>query len=323
MRYGVCWWKRGMPTLGRLLDAEIVYPPLLGRDIDALLAWGRKRGTARALRWPWAPPRPVVYAEDGFLRSLDLGFRSPPLSVVLDTVGIYYDATQPSGFEALMRAGRGAAERTRAQALAAAWRNERVSKYNHARETPVPVDGPYVLVVDQTFGDASISCGLADAKSFPRMLDAALAEHPGLPVVLKVHPDVVAGHKRGHFDIAALRRAAPRVTVVASDVHPPALLAPAQAVYTVTSQMGFEALLWGKPVRTFGMPFYAGWGLTADDLAAPQRRRDCTGAVLDDLVHAALVQYPRYLDPATGRRGEPEQLVAWIGAQRRARGLAC
>ena len=30
-------------------------------------------------------------------------------------------------------------------------------------------------------------------------------------------------------------------------------------VYVATSQMGFEALLMGKVVHTFGAPFYAGW----------------------------------------------------------------
>ena len=52
----------------------------------------------------------------------------------------------------------------------------------------------------------------------------------------------------------------------------PALIEAAAALYTVTSQMGFEALLWGRPVRVFGLPFYAGWGLTRDALAAPSRR---------------------------------------------------
>ena len=55
-------------------------------------------------------------------------------------------------------------------------------------------------------------------------------------------------------------------------MHPVRLLEKAEAVYCVTSQMGFEALLWGKPVRTFGMPFYAGWGLTQDELPSPARR---------------------------------------------------
>lgn len=310
-----------MHTLEALLDAQVTYPPLLGSDIEVLLAWGRKRGTARALRWPWAADVPVWYAEDGFLRSVSLGDRDAPLSIVLDPLGIYYDATQPSGFESLLMAGHSAAQRARGDAVAERWRVARVSKYNHAPEVPPPVAGPYVLAVDQTQGDASIRCGLADATSFRRMLEAALDEHPGLPVLLKVHPDVVAGRKRGHFD--ALRgEVAARVTVVATDAHPPALLAPAVAVYTVSSQMGFEALLWGKPVRCFGMPFYAGWGLTHDDLPRPARRAPITKVSLGALTHAALVQYPRYLDPATGRRCEVEALIEWMAGERLRRGLS-
>jgi hypothetical protein len=36
------------------------------------------------------------------------------------------------------------------------------------------------------------------------------------------------------------------------------------AVWTMTSTLGFEALLRGKPVVCLGTPFYAGWGLTKD-----------------------------------------------------------
>ena len=37
----------------------------------------------------------------------------------------------------------------------------------------------------------------------------------------------------------------------------------------MTSLAGFEALLRGRPVTTYGMPFYAGWGLTRDLGMAP------------------------------------------------------
>lgn len=50
------------------------------------------------------------------------------------------------------------------------------------------------------------------------------------------------------------------VRVIAADCAPLSLLAGADVVYTVTSQMGFEALMLGKEVHCFGMPFYAGWG---------------------------------------------------------------
>ena len=65
----------------------------------------------------------------------------------------------------------------------------------------------------------------------------------------------------------------------------------------MTSTVGFEALIREKPVVTYGMPFYAAWGLTTDRLKCPRRLRKLT---LEELVCGALMKYPRYLNPATG-----------------------
>ena len=64
-------------------------------------------------------------------------------------------------------------------------------------------------------------------------------------------------------------------------------------VHTLTSQSGFEALLRGLPVFTYGGPFYAGWGLTTDRLQFPRRR---TLGSVDTLVAAVLLRYPVYYD---------------------------
>ncbi|WP_298236460.1 capsular polysaccharide biosynthesis protein [uncultured Azohydromonas sp.] len=309
---------RRLRTLALLLDDAEVVPLWRSHDVDAVLAWGHKRAAARAEAWAAWHKRPLLRVEDGFLRSLGLGADEPPLSVVVDDLGIYYDAARPSRLEQLAQRVHSAAELERAAALARQWRQARVSKYNHARESAPPVDGPFVLVVDQTAGDASIRHGQADAGSFARMLEAALREHPQRPVLLKVHPDVAAGRKQGHFPSLTPAQAA-RVTVLADAAHPCALLEACAAVYTVTSQLGFEALLWGKPVRCFGMPFYAGWGLTRDELPAPARRAAAPPRTLEDLVHAALIEYPRYIDPDTGRRCEVERLLEWMALQRRMR----
>ena len=247
---------------------------------------------------------------------------------MVDDLGIYYDATCPSRIESLIGSPHSESERARARQLIQLWQAAGVSKYNHLRDLDsMPTEprwkalqdaissGPYVLVADQTFGDVSINYGLAEASSFHRMLDAALAENPGFKVVLKVHPAVVAGHKQGHFDLQKLA-CDPRVIILGEDVHPVSLIRRAEAVYVVTSQMGFEGLLWGKRVRVFGMPFYAGWGLTVDELKAPGRRHAVT---LEDLVHAALIEYPRYIDPETKCRCEAERLIEWMGHQRRMR----
>ncbi len=308
---------RRLPALGAMLDGEMVAGGWrTPAGLDATVGWGRRRYARRARAVAQAQAIPFLCIEDGFLRSVGLGRDEPPLSVVVDDVGIYYDATAGSRLEQLVAAGHSEAQRGRARQLAQLWRGARVSKYNHAREAGAgALPASYVLVVDQTLGDASIRYGLATAASFERMLAAALADYPACTVVLKVHPEVMSGRKRGHFDLAALARN-PRVLVLGLDLHPAALLERAEAVYVVTSQMGFEGLLWGRPVHTFGMPFYAGWGLTTDALEAPPRR---SPAALESLVHAALVDYPRYLDPETGARCEVERLLEWMALQRRMR----
>jgi capsular polysaccharide export protein len=303
-------------TLGPLLaPATLVKGAAACRraPLTALLAWGRKPSSRTAQRLSLERGLPLWRCEDGFLRSLALGPDGPPWSVVVDDLGIYYDATAPSRLEALIPRPLSPLEQERAQTLRRLWTGERVSKYNSAREASPPAQ-PYVLVVDQTSGDLSIRWGLADEESFRRMLAAALDNHPHCRVLLKIHPDVAAGRKRGHLESVASRTE--RLEIQADGGHPAALLEGAEAVYVVTSQLGFEALLWGRPVFCFGMPFYAGWGLTNDLLPAGPRRRDHQPS-LEQLIHAALIDYPRYIDPHRRQACAPETLIRVIGLQRR------
>ena len=76
----------------------------------------------------------------------------------------------------------------------------------------------------------------------------------------------------------------------------------------MSSLAGFEALLRGKAVTTYGAPFYAGWGLTRDLGPVPDRRT--ATRTLDELVAAVLLLYPRYLDPKTGLPCPPEVLIS-------------
>lgn len=304
------------PHLSTLLGAPLHFRPLMWprNDVRAIVGWGLKGVFARDAAWAQRAGLPYLALEDGFLRSVRPANGDAALSVIVDPVGVYYDAHRPSKLEQDIALTRTTDQHVRAERLITEWRDGRLSKYNHARELPPPVAGTFVLVVDQTAGDASITYGMASERSFTRMLEAALDEHPGVPVVVKVHPDVVEGRKRAHFGALTPGQAS-RVTLLASNAHPPALLEAAAAVYVVTSQMGFEALMWSKPVRCFGMPFYAGWGLTGDELPAPSRRHGHAVA-LTDLVHAALVDYPRYVDPETFARCEAERVLDWMTQQR-------
>ena len=277
------------------------------------MGWGRKWSGRRALALATRHKRAFCLVEDGFLRSIERD--DSAMSLVLDGKGIYYDCSEPSELENLAQNTPSQFEIERARSLIEMWRSERLSKYNAERDVSGPLPSPYILVCDQTFGDASISHGGANAQSFDAMLQAALAEYPEHRIVLKIHPDVVTNGKKGHFDLVALAKNN-RIRIISDPVHPSKLIKHADAVYTVTSQMGFEALLWGKRVRCFGMPFYAGWGLTEDELPPPDRRKPVS---LEQLVHAALVKYPRYIDPVTMQRCEPEVTFKHVGLQRRKR----
>lgn len=279
---------------------------------DIVVGWGMKPSGAKAIAIAEKRGLPWRLLEDGFLRSLERD--GPPLSLIVDDLGVYYDVSRPSRIEQAIVRPLSSDEKRRARALISQWREACASKYNHAPEYVGALPARYVLVVDQTWGDIAISAGLAEPESFDRMLDAALNENPAADIVLKVHPDIFTHGKKGYFDVARLRDN-PRVHIIAQSCHAVRLIAEAQAVYTVTSQMGFDALMWGKPVRCFGMPFYGGWGLTNDELPPPERRQPVT---LEQLVHGALVEGPHYVDPASGRRCEAEDALAHVARGRRA-----
>lgn len=311
--YGL-WLNKSLPRFlgGRLAVDAGIFP---AKD-SVRLGWGLKPSGQRARRLAKRSGAGFCLLEDGFLRSVGLGSDEASLAVVVDDLGIYYDASNPSRLEALIGGELGERELSRGARLLKRWRDGRVSKYNHLPEFSGRLPERYVLVVDQTYGDASIRHGLADEASFTCMMDSALAENPDCTVLVKIHPDVFAGKKRGHFDPDSLSSRS-RVVVLAEDVHPVRLLEHAEAIYAVTSQMGFEGLLWGKRVRTFGMPFYAGWGLTEDALPRPERRQ--SDVCLEQLAHAALVAYPRYLHPESGEACEVEDVLDFLAMQRRMR----
>jgi len=279
-----------------------------------VVGWGDKASARLPRAFAAATGVPFVAAEDGFLRSVGSHrVKPPPLSLVLDDEGIYYRAATPSRLERLIRAAPGfpAARRAEAAAALARVRGEKLTKYNTLGPAAGGHDEPIrLLLVDQVFGDQSIGGGLASAATFEAMAAAALAAVPAADIAVKVHPDVLAGRARGYLLDIARRHG---LALIADQGNPFDLLARVGAVYTVSSQLGFEALLAGRPVTCFGVPFYAGWGATTDVPAGPEAAaalaRRGEPRDLQDLFAAAYVAYPRYADPI---RNEPISIGAAI-----------
>lgn len=202
----------------------------------------------------------------------------------------------------------------RAASLSFLVRKHRVSKYNdgRARGSLGKTTKERILVVDQTFGDASIEGGLANQNTFREMLESTRQKYPMAEIVVKRHPEVVRGTKRGCIDENHLKDG--RFKILAENIGPYELLENVDHVVTVTSQLGFDALCAGKTVTCFGMPFYAGFGLTEDRVAVDRRTQRRS---LSELCAAAWLLYPSYVHPLSGERCDAEEVVEHLGLQRR------
>lgn len=259
--------------------------------------------------------------EDGFLRSVGLGADLVrPLSWVIDRRGIYFDAGAPSDLEQMLEhAEFDAPTLARAASLRAAVVAAGLTKYNVGQAAPwrrpesLTAGRRVVLVPGQVESDASIARGASTVRTNLALLQAARADRPDAHLVYKPHPDVLAGLRSGQaMDRATLASCDEVVTDVA--MHH--LLDAVDEVQVMTSLAGFEALLRGKPVTTHGMPFYAGWGLTRDlGLTTAVSLRRTRRRSLDELVAAALLLYPVYLD-AVGRPSTAEAALAELQRQR-------
>jgi len=113
-------------------------------------------------------------------------------------------------------------------------------------------------------------------------------------LIYKPHPDVESGLRPGKVSSTEALQLA---DAIADHADPIKLIEAVDEVWTMTSILGFEALLRDTPVTTLGVPFYAGWGLTRDLGKIPARRQ--ARPTLPGLVHATLIAYPRYLDPVS------------------------
>ncbi len=257
----------------------------------------------------------LIRVEDSFLRSVRPGRSGDlPIGLNIDRRGVHFDPTIPSDLEMILAHDPldDTALLTRAKAGISALQADHLSKYScFDPKTPTPEPG-YVLVIDQTRKDASITASGADSNTFREMLFYAQTDHPGQRIVIKTHPETITGDKAGYFTAADTSN---RISLCTAPVSPWALLAGATAVYTVTSQLGFEAILAGHKPVVFGQPFYAGWGLSCDRKPLPRRQRRLTRA---QLFAGAMILYPTWYDPYHDRLCSVEEATATLSALTRA-----
>ncbi len=267
--------------------------------------WGRKKSGLKAVSLAKKLDTSFVLLEDGFIRSLALGVDGSPLfSLVKDPIGIYYDATTPSKLENILNTYNFKLDKKLMQDAKKAINlivKNNISKYNNAKDLKdnyFPNREERVLVIAQTAGDASLKYGMLDNFTTDDMIESAITENPNAKVYLKVHPDVLSGKKKSDIDINLAKQ---KCIIIEEDVNPLSLLRHFTKVYTKTSQMGFEALLVGCECICFGMPFYAGWGITTDKSICKRRERTLK---LEEVFAGAYILYTTYYNPYTDKTSD-------------------
>lgn len=293
------------------------YQIKLGRPSakDNVAVWGHSptahRGEAAAAKTKAG----IIRIEDAFLRSLFPGRSGEPaLGIVIDKTGIYFDATSPSDLEDLLKNHPfdDAVLLKRAREGMYRMQAAHLSKYCATSLTAPLPDAGYVLVVDQTKGDASIRLGGANSNHFKEMLFTAREENPYARIVIKSHPETNAGHRTGHFSEDDLDE---NMEIYDGNASPWSLMSGALSIYCVTSGMGFEAIMAGHRPHLFGQPFYAGWGLSEDRFPVQRRNRNLTKV---QLFAGAMLLYPTWWNPFENQLGQFEDALAWAEANARA-----
>ena len=312
---GFAFWKQ--PTVEPLLWSGAGRFPFLraapNDGLDGVVAVWRAKTPADILDRLDRLGVPPVEVEDGFLRSQGLGADCvPPLSITADRLGAYFDPAQPSELELILeQAEMDEATLARARRLRETIVAAGLGKYERGHVSLARPGGArrHILVTGQVEDDRAVLTGGAGLVSNLELLKLVWSKEPDAFILYKPHPDVLAGHRKGDIPEEVCLRYADRIV---ADLPIASLIAMVDEVHVNTSLAGFEALMRGKPVTTYGVPFYAGWGLTRDRGPVPERRTRRRS--LAELVAATLLLYPRYLDPVTGLPCPAEIVVSRLCA---------
>lgn len=310
----ILFFKNKDIYLSLIQQSKIVFPYFL----YIFWGWGRKKSFAKAQKLAFTYNGIAICAEDGFIRSLGLGKEGyQPLSIVVDQSGIYFDSTQSSDLEKLILYSVTPKSDIYTRKLIQKILKVHITKYNFRYDEINPVhyeNKKNILVVDQTVGDQSINYAMASADSFRQMLQQACFAHPDATIWIKIHPDVIAGKAKSHFLNKDLK--VKNVQLLIGNHNPIELCHYMSEVYVVSSHLGFEALLCGKKVHCFGIPWYAGWGMTQDrhmHSIEIKARRNITCTV-EQLFAAAYIDYAKYISPISHKLCELDEIIEIITA---------
>ncbi|ECL2572136.1 capsular polysaccharide biosynthesis protein [Campylobacter jejuni] len=312
---GFTLWKRHfIKPFFNAKDNEIIFlnslKSLAGyklKENDKFFIWG-KRIDYNALKTTLikkAQDEDLLYftpkislVEDGFIRSISLGSDlTRPFSLIIDDKGLYIDPNKASKLEELLQNEIFDENMlNRAKNIIKILLENRFSKYNGLKHENLKINAKIgqkiILIPAQVEDDASMILGGFGLSTLD-LLKEVRSKNQDAYIIFKPHPDVLSGNRVGLKDETLILEFCDEIV---KDCSIDSAIKIADEIHTITSTSGFDALLRAKKVFTYGMPFYAGWGLTKDKYRCERRTRKLS---LEELVAGALIAYPRYINPKT------------------------
>src|SRR5690606_6344737 len=140
---------------------------------------------------------------------------------------------------------------------------------------------------------------------FSQMLKDACLNNPHNTIYLKRHPDNILGNKGLQINTEDFQN----LIILPDNISVISVLNKCHTVYTLSSQVGFEALLRGKKVKTYGLSFYSGWGLTDDTKICSRRTKNRS---IEEIFYVICIMYSVYVNSVDGSIIDMEKSLDFI-----------
>jgi len=310
--------KKELSLFSKIVESPVKTGFFFMLKSQIFFRWGRKKKLFSYVNFLISKllGKDIWYIEDGLVRSVEVGLtKSPTMSIIFDNISPYYDANSLNLFQKTLNDINLKEDQiAESKGLIDKIVSNKISKYNNAAlslGSNIKIDKKSILIIDQRYNDASVKSGMADESSFESMLNEAVLKYPDYQIIVKKHPDSKFPQYKSYIDETLLEKfSSKNLLVIDDDVNPYVLFEKVDKVFVVTSQVGFEALMAGKEVHCFGMPFYAGRGLTIDKLAAQGFRNSHKN--LNEVFYVAYILLAKYYCNKDGNSGSLNSLVSFI-----------
>ena len=238
------------------------------------------------------------------------------MSLVFDKKSIHYDYSKPSDLEELLQTRVfNNEELNRANQLIKQIKIKNISKYNlrtervflHKKKSPKQ---KITIVLGQVETDYSIVYGVPNntiKKTNYALVCKVREDYPNDYIIYKPHPDLEHGLRSKGLEEVFIKNIADSIAYKTAIKD---LFEISDRVAVFTSLGGFEALIRNIPVACYGLPFYAGWGLTEDKIINKLiKKRRTRKLSLEELVYVAIIEYPYYFSLKFNCHTEIEDII--------------